>query len=168
IVAVSDDKRVRAFDEWKRTLEDGKKGWFLDLDDPYKGERVVSGLRVLGTTLIASSIVPGTGSSACDAGGTGYINALDAFTGTSPSQAFFDINKDGVVNDADKIKTTVDGVEVYLPAGSLDLGIGMPTRATIIDKLLVVGRSGGGIGSVTINPTLPGPRRVSWREILRD
>ncbi|MDG6347424.1 PilC/PilY family type IV pilus protein [Luteimonas sp. 8-5] len=168
IVAVSDDKRVRAFDEWKRTLEDGKKGWFLDLDDPYKGERVVSGLRVLGTTLIASSIVPGTGSSACDAGGTGYINALDAFTGTSPSQAFFDVNKDGVVNDADKIKTTIDGKEVYLPAGSLDLGIGMPTRATIIDKLLVVGGSGGGLGTVTIDPPTLGARRVSWREILRD
>lgn len=168
IVVVSDDKRVRGFDEWKRTMEDGKLGWFLDLDEPYKGERVVSGLRVLGTTLIASSIVPGTGSSACDAGGTGYINALDAFTGTSPSQAFFDVNKDGVVNDADKIKTTIDGVEVYLPAGSLDLGIGMPTRATIIDKLLVVGGSGGGLGSVTIDPPGVGARRVSWREILRD
>ena len=168
IVVVSDDKRVRGFDEWKRTMEDGKLGWFLDLDEPYKGERVVSGLRVLGTTLIASSIVPGTGSSTCDAGGTGYINALDAFTGTSPSQAFFDINKDGVVNDADKIKTTIDGVEVYLPAGSLDLGIGMPTRATIIDKLLVVGGSAGGLGTVTIDPPGVGARRVSWREILRD
>jgi type IV pilus assembly protein PilY1 len=168
IVAVSDDKRVRAFEEWKRTMEPDKKGWFIDLDEPYEGERIVSGLRILGTTLIASSIIPGTGSSSCDAGGTGYINALDAFTGTSPEQAFFDINGDGVVNDDDKIKTTIDGKEVILPAGSIDLGIGMPTRATIIDKLLVVGGSGGGLGSVTINPQGVGARRVSWREILRD
>ena len=168
IVAVSDDDRVRAFEEWKRTMEPDKQGWFIDLDDPYEGERVVSGLRILGTTLIASSIIPGTGSSTCDPGGTGFINALDAFTGTSPAQAFFDINGDGVVNDTDKITTTVDGKEVTLPAGSIDLGIGMPTRATIIDKLLVVGGSGGGLGSVTINPQGVGARRVAWREILGD
>lgn len=168
ILAVSDNKRVRAIDEWKKVLESGKKGWFLDLDNPYKGERVVSGLRVLGTALIASSIVPGAGSSTCDPGGTGFINAFDAFTGTTPSEPFFDINGDGTVNDDDKIKTTIDGKEVYLPAASLDLGIGMPTRATIIDKLLVVGGSGGGLGSVTINPQGVGARRVSWRELLGD
>lgn len=168
IVAVSSDKLVRAFEPWKRTLEAGKKGWFLDLDNPYEGERIVSGLRILGTTVIASSIVPGTGTSSCDAGGTGYVNALDAFTGTSPQQAFFDINRDGVVNDSDKVVATIDGRQVYLPAGSLDLGIGMPTRATVIDKLLVVGGSGGGLGSVTINPQGVGARRVAWREILRD
>ncbi|MDQ2703144.1 MAG: PilC/PilY family type IV pilus protein [Pseudomonadota bacterium] len=168
IVAVSDDKRVRAFNEWQRSMEPDKKGWFLDLDQPYDGERVVSGLRVLGTTLIASSIVPGTGASSCDAGGTGYINAIDAFTGTSPSQTFFDINGDGVVNDKDKITATIDGETVEFPAGSIDLGIGMPTRATIIDKLLVVGGSSGGLGTVQTNPPATGTRRTSWREILRD
>src|SRR5690606_21280884 len=140
-----------------------------DLDDPYKGERVISGVRILGTTLIASSIVPGTGtSSSCDPRGTGYINALDAFTGTSPAQAVFDINKDGVVNGASKSKATIGRAAASLPAGSLDLGIGLPTRATIIDKLLVVGGSGAGLGSVTIDPPTIGAMRLSWREILRD
>ena len=48
--------------------------------------------------------------------------AIDAFTGVSTGQPFFDINGDGVVNDDDKIATTIDGETVYLPGGSIDLG----------------------------------------------
>ena len=168
ITAVSTDKRVRTLEPWRNSLEAGKKGWFIDLDKPYQGERVVSGLRILGTTLIASSIVPVAGGDTCAAGGTGYINAIDAFTGTASEKAFFDINGDGVVNDDDKVTVTIDGEQVDVAAGSLDLGIGMPTRPTIIDKLLVVGGSTGQLGSVAINPQGVGARRVSWREILED
>jgi type IV pilus assembly protein PilY1 len=156
---------IRAFEPPQQTLEVGRRGWFIDLDDPTEGERIVSGLRILGSTLIASSIIPPTGST-CDAGGSGYINAIDAFTGVSTGQPFFDLNADGVVNDDDRIATTIDGETVYLPGGSIDLGIGMPTRPTVIDKLLVVGGSTGEIGSVTINPQGIGARRISWREIL--
>lgn len=168
IIYVSTDKKVRAFTPNKSPLEDGKKGWFVDFDDPTKGERIVSGLRVLGTVLIASSIIPPQGQSTCDAGGTGYINALDAFTGTSAKEPFFDTNGDGKVDTKDLVTVIVDGKEVQVAAGSYDPGVGMPTRPTIIDKLLVVGGSTGQIASVTINPQGVGARRVSWREIVED
>jgi type IV pilus assembly protein PilY1 len=49
--------------------------------------------------------------------------------------------------------------------GSVDLGIGMPTLPTIIDQLIVVGGSGGELGSVKINPQGGVARRASWHEI---
>lgn len=159
-------KAVRGFEPSRETLESGKSGWYIDLDEPVTkyAERVVSGLRVLSSVLIASSIIPPEGNT-CDPGGSGYINALDAFTGTSTSKPFFDIDGNGSVDDADRLTTTVNGEEVVVGAGSIDLGIGMPTRPTVIDKLLVVGGSEGSIASVTIKPQGIGARRISWREI---
>jgi type IV pilus assembly protein PilY1 len=77
---------------------------------------------------------------------------LDVFTGTSVPQS-------GYFNKGD-----LDGV----PIGSLDLGVGMPTLPIVIDNLLVVGGSTGGVGQTPVNPQGGQPSRVSWREILRD
>src|SRR3546814_18139681 len=67
---------VRGF-EAAGTMPADKKGWFIDLDEPSPGERVVSNPRVRGTVLLFASMVPPQ-EDTCDAGGTGYINALDA------------------------------------------------------------------------------------------
>lgn len=164
-VGISDaGDRIRGFEE-SAALPSGVRGWYVDLDYPAAiGERVVSNPRVQGTVLLAASLVPPeTGT--CDAGGSGFINALDAFTGTSLSAPYFDINNDGNYDDEDKI-ADADGNLVAV--GSVDLGVGMPTLPTLIEKLLVVGGSKGTLGSITMNPQGGAARRISWREILRD
>jgi type IV pilus assembly protein PilY1 len=160
----ADGKAVRGFEE-SADLPSGVSGWYVDLDYPTAaGERVVSNPRVQGTVLLAASLVP-PASGTCDAGGSGFINALDAFTGTSLGSPYFDVNGDGQYNDEDAL-TTADGTKV--PVGSIDLGVGMPTLPTLIEKLLVVGGSKGTLGSIAMNPQGGAARRISWREILRD
>jgi type IV pilus assembly protein PilY1 len=161
-----DGSVIRGF-EAASDLAAGKQGWYLDLVQPPsatpQGERVVSNPRVRGTVLLVASLIPPT-SGTCDAGGSGFVNALDAFTGASLGNPYFDVNGDGEYDADDEIAIGDDSV----PVGSVDLGVGMPTLPTTIDDLLVVGGSSGSLGSVSTNPQGGAAKRVSWREILRD
>ncbi len=154
---------VRGF-ETHGGLVSTAKGWYLNLDTPTAGERVVSRPAILGKVLIFSSIIPPRDENPCAAGGSGFLNAIDAFTGTSTSKTFFDANNDGTVNSADQLAHG-DG---QVPVGSFDPGVGMPTLPTVIDKLMVVGGSKGTLSDTVIDPDMGAPRRVSWREIVRD
>ena len=150
-VAVVEGDR-RAF-ETRASLPTGSQGWYIDLPD--SGERIVQDAQVVSTFLVTASMMPS--GNACDAGGSGYINALNAFTGTSAGGSYFDTDGDGDTSD----ETMGDG---ELPIGSINLGVGMPTLPNLLRGLLVAGgSSGGGPGGET---TLP-PRwdRASWREI---
>jgi type IV pilus assembly protein PilY1 len=158
-------KAVRGF-EANATLPGDKKGWYIDLDTPTAGERITSRPQVKGSVLLTASIIPPTDNS-CEAGGSGYINALDAFSGTSLKAPFFDLNGDGVFNDDDKLTDPNDS-DNKVPVGSIDLGVGMPTLPTMIDKLLVVGGSTGGMASTLGNPQGGPAQRVSWRELVGD
>lgn len=154
---------VRAFQS-AAELPSSSRGWFVDLGEPTPGERVISRPQVRGKTLIFSSIIP-PGDDPCDAGGSGYINAIDAFTGTSTGNPFLDGSGDGVVDDADQVATE-NGEK--LPVGSVDPGIGMPTLATIIENTYFVGGSEGGMASGPLGEGGGTPKRTSWREIVGD
>src|SRR5690606_36292020 len=76
--ASQDGYPVRTF-EAKASLPSGKKGWYVNLPDD--GERIVQDAQMVSNILVTASMLP-TGD-ACEATGSGYINAVDAFTGTS-------------------------------------------------------------------------------------
>lgn len=163
VAATSIDGRpVRAFEAAGVLDTATKKGWYVDLVMPpsntAEGERMIGDSSVIGTTLLAASIIPNA--DACEFGGRGFINAINAFTGTSVTQPFFDIDGDGQYGD-----DTVTHGGVPIPVGSVDLGIAMPTTPTVIENLLVAGGSLGTTGTVGINnPASQG--RISWREIV--
>ena len=155
--ASQDGYPVRTF-EAKASLPANKKGWFVNL--PGNGERVVQDAQVVANILVTASMIPE--GDACEASGTGYINALDAFTGTSAGSSFFDLDGDGKTDD-----TMVGGV----PVGSVNFGVGMPTLPIFLDGKLVVGGTGGsvsaekpGAGGITRKSW----GRVSWRELRSD
>lgn len=163
VTVVADNKpTVRGF-EPNGALAATSRGWFVDLDEPTPGERVVNRPQVRGSVLIFASIIPPV-DDPCDVGGTGFINALDAFSGTSTGNPYFDANGDGKVNDDDKVATP-DG---SVPVGSIDPGVGMPTLPTIIDNLVVVGGSLGNLGDIIVSPQSGPPKRTSWHEVVRD
>jgi type IV pilus assembly protein PilY1 len=153
---------TRAF-EPNSPLPTGSKGWYVDLDAPpdntLQGERMVGDQQIVKNVLIASSIIPST-ANPCQPG-RGFINALDAFTGTSLPTGLFDVDRNGTFGNAGdtlgKDNTAV---------GSIDLGVGMVTDPALLDKLLIAGGSLATLASTPLDPALYGGR-ISWREIIR-
>lgn len=151
--AVSNGYPVRAF-QAKTPLPANSKGWYINLPD--SGERIVQDAQVVSTFLITASMIP-TGD-ACESDGRGYLNALDAFTGTSAGSSYFDLDGDG---------STSDELAGTTPIGSVNVGVGMPTLPNLLRGMVVVG---GSAGSDLGAPRTLSPRwdRASWREIRRD
>jgi len=129
----------------------GKKGWYVDLDP---GERMVTSSEFYGSVLVASSIIPSA--DPCVPGGTGYVNAIDPFTGAALGTPFF----------TDYGTLIVNGQKI--PVGSVDLGVGMPGQAQIVGDKLVVGGSSGETASTTVNLPNVTPHRINWRELIRE
>ncbi len=162
-----DGRALRAFQSYS-ALPAGARGWVLDLGVPDAGERVVSGTRINGRALFFSSVIPQAGDD-CESSGRGYLNAIDAFTGTSPtgsgtggSSSFFDLDGDGS-GDNDAVGSGL--------IGSIDLGVGMPTESSQIDNLVIVCGSGGVCADTGLAPPpagVGGPRRLSWRELFNE
>jgi type IV pilus assembly protein PilY1 len=162
IHVVDEDTGRRAFEPSDSAVVEN--GWYIDFNDPPgTGERVISAPLIFGDILIFSSIVPPSASTinSCSAGGSGYINALAAFSGKSLDVPFF--------TDLDITMVTDENGD-ELPIGSLPLDAGMPTAPIIIGNQLVVGDSSGGTPtSVEVSgPAGSATRRVSWRELLND
>lgn len=175
IIAVETDggKVVkRAFSTRTATDMAGKQGWYIDftydaalgITPTNQGERIVGIPLIRGTLLQVSSIIPSD--LECDTGGNGFINVVDAFTGSAgydgDADGYLDANYNGTFSD-DKIGTK--------NVGSVDLGVNMPTDGLIqtngASDLLIVSGSTGGIGSIPVKATRV-QGRVSWREITSD
>lgn len=156
-------RSVRGF-EPVGTLPSGKKGWYVDFVKPpggtREGERVVSDLFLFGSALISATAIPSD--DPCEPGGRGFVNAIDAFSGTSLNNAFFDVNGNGSFDD-----DTIGSGAGAVPIGSVDPGVGMLTLPAVVESVLVVGGSTGGIGNLTVNNSLP-RGRISWREIIEE
>lgn len=167
---------VRGF-EAASALNTGARGWYIDLVDPptppgtVRGERIVSGMQVVANALITSSIIPSA--DPCLPGGTGYLNALDAFTGSSLSSSFFDLDADNNFDD-EVIIIGTGSDQVVIPVGSIALG-GLGTEGTLFGG----GGGGGGGGLICLNISdasiecerireLRNVGRVSWREVVRN
>jgi len=150
--------KSRAF-EANAPLPANSKGWYIDLDLPpantLEGERMVGSQQVIKNVLLASSIIPST-DNPCR-GGRSYVNALDAFTGTSLTTGFFG----SYVNGAFVPATMGGGVS----QGSNDFGIGFGTDIVLSGGYFYQqGNSGTGEGEY--DQRLVGGR-ISWREIIQ-
>ena len=148
----------------------GMSGWYIDFTSTTQpGERIVteSAYYALAVPVVfASSIIPISSTDPCLGGGTGYLNVVGAFNGAATTVGVLNVNGNSSYTD-DKL----DGVYI----GSIDLGIGMPGKPTLIGGLMVVGGSGDNdnpdskIGSVDVNLGIaPLKGRISWREIVGD
>lgn len=150
-ITVSGDYRY--FDS-QASLPSASKGWYVDL--PGKGERIVQDVQIDNNYMVAASMIPE--GDACDASGSGYLNAIDAFSGTSGGKSYFDLDKNGSTDD-----TGAGGH----PIGSVNLGVGMPTRPVLLPGIGVVDGSAG-VGASSFGKQMMTWQRVSWREIRND
>jgi type IV pilus assembly protein PilY1 len=159
---------TRTFSEATANDMVGKSGWYVDLaiGGVKSGERIVSRSQYSAGVLYASSIIPSTDK--CASGGSGYINALSAFSGATLVKPFFDINNDSTFDDADK--KLVGGK--LTPAGSVRTGgmIGEITIKKVTDsKFTIQSCDSTGACKAQPNVNLTELRgRVSWREIRKE
>ncbi|WP_369937740.1 pilus assembly protein [Xanthomonas tesorieronis] len=171
---VVNNQNVRVM-EANSALGAGKKGWYLDLIDPpvadpapatASGERVYTGVNVISGVLTFTSNIPDD--DPCLPGGKGQDNAIDAFTGSSLGQSFFDLNQDGSYADE---TLTVNGVTI--PVASVALG-GLGSASNYF-----TGGSGGsgGLACLNINDgsavckkirEIRKVGRVQWREVIQE
>lgn len=154
-------EKARGFETYS-ALPTSKKGWYIDLATP---ERVISAPTIYGTAMILSSVIPATGSDCASAAGSGFVNAINLFTGTSPESGGY-LGDAGTVTDADGNVGTLGGVGV---TG------GMPTEVNVTSGLVTVGTGafsteGGGEGNTGSEelgaPPGGAPGRVNWRELV--
>ena len=149
----------RAF-EPNTPLPAGSKGWYIDLDQPPsnmpEGERMIGDQQVIKNVLLASSIIPST-ENPCR-GGRGYVNALDAFTGTSLATGFFgSYDGNGVF-----VPTTVGP---GTPLGSVNHNVGLITESVIVGNQYFV-NGNDDLAKGNVDEKLIGGR-ISWREIIQ-
>jgi type IV pilus assembly protein PilY1 len=145
----------------------GKKGWYIDLVSPTNGalgERMIGKNNLFGQVLTATSMIPD--SDQCKPGGSGFINAVDPFTGAALTNLFFDANNDTNFNDSDRLGVQKRAI------GSIDPGINLPSDGALIGNRFVV--SGTGSGGVQNGPNIKSPGvgnpmftgRIAWREVV--
>jgi type IV pilus assembly protein PilY1 len=154
---------VRAFNAAVTGDMVGKEGWYLDFTIP-AGERMVTEsvyFKLARPALVGSSIIPSAGDP-CTPGGKGYINVISPFSGGAMPVGILDVN--------DNNNFTDDLISDFL-IGSVDLGVGMPSRPTLIGNQLVVGGTEPTkpIASIRVNTGISALKgRISWREIVGD
>ncbi|MCL2644104.1 MAG: PilC/PilY family type IV pilus protein [Betaproteobacteria bacterium] len=149
----------------------GKRGWYIDFDVPDDlGERVIDTPLIIkaprGTVLEIPSIIPST--DPCLAGGRGYINFINAFTGAALNFPFIDLNGDGIVNDQD-----IPPGSKYSFPGSIGIQEkdGMPGNLAIVGDQNIIGSTGGGLTVLKKNLGISkgGQHgRISWRELINE
>jgi len=165
----SQGRPARGFENYS-ALTTGKKGWYINLGVPAPaaiGERVISSPTIVNSAMWIASVIPATGSGCSGALGSGYVNVLNVFTGTSPGAG-------GYFTDTTRL-TGTDGSTGII--GSINVGGGMPTEVNVTSGLATAGNGtgtgldgdggGSGTGSAGTAPNGTGiPRRVNWRELV--
>ena len=147
-----------------------RDSWYIDLASPTNGalgERMIGEHKHFGEVLLATSMVPDPNE--CKPGGSGYINAIDPFTGASVTNLFFDINNDLKFSDLDRLGVQKRAI------GSFDPGINLPSDVVLLSNpgspaggpnaaIFASGTSGQTAGGATGLPYRTG--RISWRELV--
>lgn len=156
---------ARSFESYS-ALPTDKKGWYLNLGTPTAGERVVTSPVIDGRAAWFASIIPRVGSG-CDADGTGYLNTIDAFTGTNPQRggstySFFDVNGNGKGDDRLPNSSGNNGF-----ISSVDTGIGMPGRVAGVGHNMYDCGSAARCSRNQTPPNGEDPRRLGWRELYK-
>ncbi|TSE34688.1 pilus assembly protein [Tepidimonas charontis] len=136
----------------------GKSGWFLDFTTRPR-ERFIYGAMVLPLirpTLVATSIIPST--DVCLPGGTGFINAIDPFTGGRIGFGIFD------ANDNDNFADDKVGSHYIGAIGTAS----MPTDPVLLGNRILSGGSDADTTNIRVNFGQRSTGRISWREIVRE
>ena len=115
--------------------------------------------------VVFESLIPSANQ--CTALPTSNLFELGAFNGGQTVMAAFDINDDGKVDNQDKVKVTVKGVEEIQFVSGINLGIGIINTPTIIAGSTVDYKyfSGSTGEMATVTDAAGSQAKRSWRQL---
>jgi len=142
----------------------GKSGWYIDLLSPtgtngadvQRGERMVTPNQFQGSLLLGTTRIP-QATDPCNPSGSGWIMAIDPFTGTNPVASFFDTNGDGQINSSDDVGGT--------PAAGVGF-TSLPNNPIFVGGTMLVSFDNGSNSSIKTSGSGANFQRVSWRELI--
>lgn len=148
----------------------GKRGWYMNLEQPVvdangnvtsnnaQGERMVTPNQFQGNLLLGTTRIPQAAANAdiCNSSGTGWVMAVDPFTGTNPSGSFFLANGgSGTV--------TVGGKT--LPIAGVGFSA-LPNNPIFVGGDMLMSFDNGSTSSLSTSGATGIPQRVSWKELV--
>lgn len=165
-----DGNGARVFSKASAGDMSGKSGWYLDFLMPPNPPGTAEGERVIGTpkllserSLMLTSMIPFV--DPCSAGGSGWVNIIDPFTGGRIDKTIIDMNGDGKLTVADDLDTA-DGKK---PVGSYRKRGGGGRDGVVLEDHDDVKKydcaPGADCDKRKIDP-LHIHGRISWREIV--
>nr|WP_298728448.1 PilC/PilY family type IV pilus protein [uncultured Steroidobacter sp.] len=140
----------------------GLRGWYMDLVSPgangIRGERMVvpnrfQGVALIGTTRIPEALDP------CKPTGTGFIMAINPFTGGRLESTFFDVNRD----------SQFDNEDLSDADGNIISGIGFDTGSNnpnFIENEMYASLDDGTTEHLKVQGGNSTAGRLSWRELV--
>lgn len=158
---VVNGRRARVVELVAASEIQARSGWFIDLVSPdgvARGERMVEPNVFQGLTLLGTTRIPDT-RDLCAPGGSGWVMAIDPFTGGRRLSNFFDVSGDGQINDSDNLN------------GAPVSGIGFdsaPNNPNFLGRVMQVSLDDRTRQTVLTDAGAGQPRRVSWREIVNE
>nr|WP_199044221.1 PilC/PilY family type IV pilus protein [Dyella sp. ASV24] len=149
----------------------GKRGWYMNLEQPtldsngnvtgYNalGERMVTPNQFQGNLLLGTTRIPTAASSSdiCNASGTGWVMAVDPFTGTNPSGNFF------MVNGSSGSVTLPNGKT--LPVAGVGFS-SLPNNPIFVGGDMLMSFDNGSTSNLSTSGASGIPQRVSWKELV--
>ena len=146
----------------------GKGGWYIDLEQPITdsagnvtggnalGERMVTPNQFQGNLLLGTTRIPVV-TDICNPSGSGWVMAINPFTGTNPTANFFIGNG--------------SGGSVTLPNGKTApaAGVGfssLPNSPVFVGGDMLMSFDNGTTSSLSTSSSTGGLKRVSWQELV--
>jgi len=151
---------VRAADEATANDMNGKDGWFIDfnISSNSTGERILVPNILRSGALVGTTYIPEA--STCSPGGSGFIIAVDPFTGAALTDPYFDYNNDNKLDSNDRLTAAI--------ISGISFG-DVLSKPIFVDDQLVTQLEGGDLESVKVPAGVAGVadplKRMSWREI---
>ncbi|WP_239951347.1 pilus assembly protein [Dyella terrae] len=149
----------------------GKRGWYMNLEQPTldsngnvtgynaQGERMVTPNQFQGNLLLGTTRIPTAAASSdiCNSSGSGWVMAVDPFTGTNPSGNFF------MVNGTSGSVTLPNGKT--LPVAGVGFS-SLPNNPIFVGGDMLMSFDNGSTSSLNTSGASGIPQRVSWKELV--
>jgi len=132
-------------------------GWYMDLPDV--GERVITDAVVRADLVFFNTMMPDT--NPCNAGGSGWQMVASLLTGGRPSAVSFDLNRDGLLTDLDKVSGAAAAGEKVTGIATSPVNLSNRRYTSTTETL-----DGGSIEVTDIvDPGGINTGRLSWEEL---